>query len=105
MFVIHERRTASPMLPLYLFRSRNFAVGNVATLTMYAGLGGALFFVGLYLQQVAGYSALAAGASFLPLTLLHVLPRPPLRQARRPARPALLHGLRADRRRGGRSRS
>jgi EmrB/QacA subfamily drug resistance transporter len=69
-FVMHERRAASPMLPLYLFRSRNFAVGNIATLTMYAGLGGALFFVGLYLQQVAGYSATAAGAAFLPLTLM-----------------------------------
>jgi EmrB/QacA subfamily drug resistance transporter len=69
-FVWHERRTRSPMLPLYLFRSRNFAVGNVATLTMYAGLGGALFFVGLYLQQVSGYSALAAGAAFLPLTFV-----------------------------------
>jgi EmrB/QacA subfamily drug resistance transporter len=69
-FYLHERRTPSPMLPLYLFRSRNFAVGNVATLTMYAGLGGALFFVALYLQQVAGYSALAAGAAFLPLTFM-----------------------------------
>jgi EmrB/QacA subfamily drug resistance transporter len=70
LFVMHERRTPSPMLPLYLFRSRNFAIGNVATLTMYAGLGGALFFVGLYLQQVAGYSATAAGAAFLPLTVM-----------------------------------
>jgi EmrB/QacA subfamily drug resistance transporter len=69
-FVVHEKRTASPMMPLYLFRSRNFAVGNVATLTMYAGLGGALFFVALYLQQVAGYSALKAGAAFLPLTFM-----------------------------------
>jgi EmrB/QacA subfamily drug resistance transporter len=69
-FVVHERRAASPMMPLNLFRSRNFAVGNLATLTMYAGLGGALFFVGLYLQQVAGYSALAAGAAFLPLTAM-----------------------------------
>ena len=69
-FVIHERRTPSPMMPLELFRSRNFAVGNIATLTMYAGLGGALFFVGLYLQQVAGYSALGAGAAFVPITLL-----------------------------------
>jgi EmrB/QacA subfamily drug resistance transporter len=67
-FIVHEMRTASPMMPLYLFKSRNFAVGNLATLTMYAGLGGALFFVALYLQQVAGYSALKAGASFLPLT-------------------------------------
>ncbi|MEA2441055.1 MAG: hypothetical protein QOH76_2479 [Thermoleophilaceae bacterium] len=69
-FILHERRTESPMMPLELFRSRNFAVGNLATLTMYAGLGGALFFVALYLQQVAGYSALAAGAAFLPLTAM-----------------------------------
>jgi EmrB/QacA subfamily drug resistance transporter len=70
LFVVRERRTPSPMLPLYLFRARNFAVGNLATLTMYAGLGGALFFVALYLQQVSGYTALAAGAAFLPLTAL-----------------------------------
>jgi EmrB/QacA subfamily drug resistance transporter len=69
-FVAHERRTRDPMLPLALFRARNFAVGNLATLTMYAGLGGALFFLGLFLQQVAGYSALAAGAAFLPITVL-----------------------------------
>lgn len=69
-FVWWERRAPNPMLPLDLFHSRNFAVGNLATLTMYAGLGGALFFVGLFLQQVAGYSALEAGAAFLPLTAL-----------------------------------
>ncbi len=69
-FVAWENRAPNPMLPLGLFRSRNFAVGNLATLTIYAGLGGALFFVGLFLQQVAGYSALEAGASFLPLTVL-----------------------------------
>jgi EmrB/QacA subfamily drug resistance transporter len=76
LFVLHEWRTAHPMLPPYLFRSRNFAVGNLTTLTMYAGLGGGLFFLGLFLQQVAGYSALAAGAAFLPLTaLMFVLSR------------------------------
>jgi EmrB/QacA subfamily drug resistance transporter len=69
-FVVHERRTPNPMMPIDLFGSRNFAVGNLATLTMYAGLGGALFFVVIYLQQVAGYSALKAGAAFLPLTVL-----------------------------------
>jgi EmrB/QacA subfamily drug resistance transporter len=69
-FVFQERRTESPMMPLDLFRSRNFAVGNLSTLTLYSGLGGALFFVGLYLQQVAGYSATAAGAAFLPLTAM-----------------------------------
>ncbi|MEA2458953.1 MAG: hypothetical protein QOC95_1925, partial [Thermoleophilaceae bacterium] len=70
LFLLHERRTPSPMMPLDLFRSRNFSIGNLATLTMYAGLGGVLFFVGLFLQQVAGYSALEAGAAFLPLTAL-----------------------------------
>jgi EmrB/QacA subfamily drug resistance transporter len=69
-FIWWERRTPNPMMPLELFRSRNFAVGNLATLTMYAGLGGALFFLGIFLQQVAGYSATKAGATFLPITLL-----------------------------------
>ena len=69
-FVAHERRVPAPMLPLSLFRIRNFAVGNAATLAMYAGLGGMMFLLGIYVQQVAGYSALAAGASFLPVTLL-----------------------------------
>jgi EmrB/QacA subfamily drug resistance transporter len=73
LFIWHERRTPDPMMPLDLFRSRNFAIGNLATLTLYAGLGGALFFVALYLQQVAGFSALEAGAAFLPFTLLMFL--------------------------------
>lgn len=70
LFVLHERRSPAPMLPLSLFRSRNFAVGNLSTLTTYAGLSGMLFLLGIYLQQIAGYSALAAGASFLPVTVL-----------------------------------
>ncbi len=76
-FVLHERRTANPMLPLTLFRERNFAVGNVTTFTQYAGLGGGLFLIGLFLQQVARYSALAAGASLLPVTLLMFTLSPP----------------------------
>ena len=68
LFVLHERRSPAAMLPLSLFRSRNFAIGNLTTLTMYAGLGGMLFLLGIYLQQIAGYSALAAGAAFLPVT-------------------------------------
>lgn len=72
-FVVHERRTAEPMLPLGLFRSRNFAVGNLGTLTLYAGLSGAMFFLAIYLQQVGGYSPVAAGAAFLPFTVLMFL--------------------------------
>src|SRR5215208_3147954 len=70
MFVVHERRASAPMLPLSLFRERNFAVGNATTLAMYAGLGGMMFLLGIYVQQVGGYTALAAGAAFLPVTAM-----------------------------------
>jgi EmrB/QacA subfamily drug resistance transporter len=70
LFVLHEKRSPAPMLPLDLFKSRNFTVGNITTLAMYAGLGWMLFLLGLFIQQVAGYSALEAGASFLPVTAL-----------------------------------
>jgi EmrB/QacA subfamily drug resistance transporter len=70
LFVLHERRSDHPMLPLQIFRSRNFAVGNVTTLLVYGGLGAATFFVVIFLQQVAGYSAVAAGLTLLPITLV-----------------------------------
>ncbi|CAN5603448.1 N/A [soil metagenome] len=73
LFLAQERRSREPMLPLSLFSERNFAAGNAATLTMYAGLGAATFFLPLFLQQVAGYSALAAGGSLLPLTVIMFL--------------------------------
>ena len=69
-FIWHERRTEHPMMPLSLFGSRNFAVGNLATLLIYGGLGAMSFFVIIFLQQVAGYSAVAAGLALLPITIL-----------------------------------
>jgi len=69
-FVIWERTAPAPMLDFALFRSRNFAVGNLATLAIYAGLSAATFLLTLFLQQVAGYSALASGLALLPVTLL-----------------------------------
>jgi EmrB/QacA subfamily drug resistance transporter len=69
-FVWHEGRTDHPMLPLRLFRIRNFAVGNLATLTIYGGLGAATFFVTIFLQQVSGYSPIAAGLALVPITIL-----------------------------------
>jgi EmrB/QacA subfamily drug resistance transporter len=69
-FVAWEARSAHPMLPLALFRRRNFTVGNVETFSMYAGLGLLFFFLVLFLQQVAGYSALEAGATTIPVTLV-----------------------------------
>ena len=69
-FVAWEARSAHPMLPLALFRRRNFAVGNIETFSMYAGLGLLFFFLVLFLQQVAGYSALEAGTTTIPVTLV-----------------------------------
>jgi EmrB/QacA subfamily drug resistance transporter len=70
LFLWWEERTPHPMLPLELFRSRNFAIGNLATLLIYGGLGAATFFVTIFLQQVAGYSPIAAGLSLMPITLI-----------------------------------
>jgi EmrB/QacA subfamily drug resistance transporter len=69
-FLAHEARTRRPMLDLGLFRIRNFAVANLTTLAAYAGLIGGLFFVGLFLQQVVGYSALEAGLATTPISVL-----------------------------------
>jgi EmrB/QacA subfamily drug resistance transporter len=72
-FLYRESRTAHPMLPLGLFKRRNFAVGNAETFTMYGGLGITFFFLVLFLQQVAGYDALQAGLATLPSTIVMFL--------------------------------
>jgi EmrB/QacA subfamily drug resistance transporter len=69
-FLLWERAAPEPMLDFGLFRRRNFAVGNLATVAIYAGLGAATFMLTLFLQQVVGYGALAAGMALLPITLL-----------------------------------
>ena len=65
-----ERSQPQPLVPLGIFRSRQFTGANATTLTVYAAFGGALFLLVLELQQVLGYSALAAGSALLPITLL-----------------------------------
>jgi EmrB/QacA subfamily drug resistance transporter len=69
-FVWREHTAESPMVPLSMFRARNFAVGNLATFFTYAGLIGATFLIPLFLQQIAGYSALEAGLVLLPVTII-----------------------------------
>jgi MFS family permease len=69
-FVMWERRSPQPMMPLQLFRNRNFTVGNLTTFTLYAGLGVATFFVVLFIQQVGGYTPVQAGLALLPLTAM-----------------------------------
>jgi EmrB/QacA subfamily drug resistance transporter len=70
LFLAWEARTPQPMLPLRLFARRNFAFANLETLVVYAGLSTLSFFLILFLQQLAGYSALEAGFAFLPTTVV-----------------------------------
>lgn len=72
-FVFTERESAEPMMPLSLFRSRNFTGANLLTLLLYMGLGGALYFFPFVLIQVHGYSATAAGSAFLPFVVVTFL--------------------------------
>jgi len=67
-FVAYESRARDQMLPLRLFRRRNFSAGNVETLAMYAGLAVLFFFLVLFLQQVGGYTPLQSGLATLPVT-------------------------------------
>ena len=69
-FVLAERRSHHPMLPLAIFRSRAFTGANLVTLAVYAALGGVFFLLVLNLQVVAGFAPLPAGLSLLPATLL-----------------------------------
>ena len=69
-FIACEARARAPMLPLHLFRNRNFAGANLLTLLLYAALGGGLYFVPLNLIQVQGYGATAAGAALLPFVAI-----------------------------------
>jgi EmrB/QacA subfamily drug resistance transporter len=72
-FVARERSTEHPMVPPSLFADRVFTVVNAVTLLVYAGLGAALLFLVLFLQNVSGWSALAAGSATLPLSVLMLL--------------------------------
>ena len=69
-FFVVELRHSAPMIPLRLFRTRNFSGANALTLLLYGALGGALLFVPLNLIQVQQYSSTAAGAALLPMAVL-----------------------------------
>jgi MFS family permease len=69
-FFDRERRAAAPMLPLSLFAQRQFAATNAVTFIVYAALTGATFLLPVVLQVVSGYSPLASGLAFVPLTVI-----------------------------------
>jgi EmrB/QacA subfamily drug resistance transporter len=70
LFLVWESRFRHAMLDLRLFKVRNFAITNIETLVVYAGLIGAFFFITLFLQQTAGYSPIAAGLATTPVSLI-----------------------------------
>jgi len=75
-YIRYEAKSSHPMLPLSLFKRRNFSVGNVATTAIYGGLSISTFLIVIFLQQVAGYSALQAGLALLPVTIIMFLLSP-----------------------------
>ena len=72
-FLLVESRRPDPLLPLALFRIRQFAASNLVTFAVYAALAGGLFLLPVQLQLVAGFSPVAAGAATLPITVLMLL--------------------------------
>ena len=75
-FVLLERHQRSPMLPLELFRNRTYTGANLSMLLVALSMFGVFFFVSLFMQNVLGYSAVQAGAAFLPMTILIILVAP-----------------------------
>jgi EmrB/QacA subfamily drug resistance transporter len=76
LFVLLERHQRSPMLQLELFRSRTYTGANTVMLLVALAMFGVFFFVSLYMQNILGYSAVEAGAAFLPMTVLIILVAP-----------------------------
>jgi EmrB/QacA subfamily drug resistance transporter len=75
-FVLLERHQRAPMLDLTLFRNRTYAGANLVVLLVALAMFGVFFFVSLYMQNVLGFSAVEAGAAFLPMTILIILVAP-----------------------------
>jgi EmrB/QacA subfamily drug resistance transporter len=69
-FVFYESRTSHAMLPLSLFKVRNFSAGNIATIAIYGGLSIATFLIVIFLQEVCNYTAFEAGLALLPVTII-----------------------------------
>jgi len=72
-FVAVEARSPHPILPLDIFRSRQFTAANLVTFVVYGALGGALFLLPIVLQRASGFSPLKAGTAVVPLTIVMLL--------------------------------
>jgi EmrB/QacA subfamily drug resistance transporter len=94
-FVAWEARTAEPMLPLRLFRSRAFSAANIVSMLMTFGMFGSIFLLAQFFQVVQGYSPFEAGLRTLPWTLMPVIVAPiaGLLSVRTGTRPLLVAGM------------
>lgn len=72
-FVVVEHRGRHPMLPLDIFRSRQFSAANLVTFTVYGAMGAVFFLLLLQLQVVAGFRPIAAGTAILPITAIMLI--------------------------------
>jgi EmrB/QacA subfamily drug resistance transporter len=75
-FVWWEARTPAPMLPLGFFRDRTFTLANVASLLMFFGMFGSVFFLAQFFQTVQGYTPLQSGVRILPWTAMPIFITP-----------------------------
>jgi EmrB/QacA subfamily drug resistance transporter len=73
LFIVRERKTHDPLLPLSLFRSHDFTLVNVATFLVYSAVAGSTFFLVLFLQSVVGYTPFQTGLLLLPSTAVILL--------------------------------
>jgi EmrB/QacA subfamily drug resistance transporter len=73
IFVVVERSRHHPLLPLEMFRSRQFTAANAVTFVIYGALGGTLFLLPIQLQRVVGFSALQSGSALIPTTIVMLL--------------------------------
>jgi len=94
-FVAWEARTAEPMLPLRLFRSRTFSAANIVSMLMYFGMFGSIFLLAQFFQVVQGYSPIQAGLRTLPWTIMpiFVAPTAGLLSSRTGTRPLIFIGM------------
>ena len=94
-FVLWERRSPEPMVPLRFFRNRAFSAANVTSLLMSFGMFGSIFLLAQFFQIVQGYSPLEAGLRTLPWTAMPILVAPiaGMLSDRVGARPLLVAGM------------
>jgi len=94
-FVAWEARTAEPMLPLRLFRSRTFSAANIVSMLMYFGMFGSIFLLAQFFQVVQGYSPIQAGLRTLPWTIMpiFVAPTAGLLSSKTGTRPLIFLGM------------